>query len=593
MAKSSKRAREGDEKQASRQVVPAPAAKEAKAAWSSWAIFRELVEAVAIAFVLAFLFRTFEAEAFVIPTGSMATTLMGRHKDVECRMCHYRFQVGDSSGTDSATGQVSSDHEAVAGTCPMCRYENNINGDTAFNGDRILVNKFVYGFDDPKRWDVTVFKYPEGAKTNFIKRMVGLPGETIRISRGDLFVRKGDEPFRMARKPAEKLLAMLQPVFDNDYELAGKLVAQGWPARWQAEAGAGGWAASEDHKSFSIAGSAGGEAWLRYRHFVPDWSAWQAVDRGTLAYAPQPQLITDFCSYNSGVEGLNYQGQSRAAGLHWVGDLAVECALEVRGREGTVVLELVEGGRRMQCRIDTATGRAELGISDTEFRVGGATPVVGPGRYDIMFANVDDELRLWVNGNLIAFDAPTTYESLGNLGNTVPREADLAPVGIASLGADVAVRHLKVLRDVYYVTCQGQHYIAYEIATPAGLMRQPAGVVICDYLRTDYFGEFTPASVQKFFSEPMRWPELFTDQNMPARDFPLREDQFLMLGDNSPQSKDSRLWTGAEYYVERELLIGKALFVYWPHSWHAVWLGRNTRIPFPFFPNVKRMGFVR
>ena len=45
---------------------------------------RETIESIAIAFVLAFLFRTFEAEAFVIPTGSMAPTLMGRHKDVIC-----------------------------------------------------------------------------------------------------------------------------------------------------------------------------------------------------------------------------------------------------------------------------------------------------------------------------------------------------------------------------------------------------------------------------------------------------------------------------------------------------------------------------
>src|SRR6476659_5463063 len=48
---------------------------------------RETVESIAVAFILAFLFRTFVAEAFVIPTGSMATTLMGRHKDVQCPNC--------------------------------------------------------------------------------------------------------------------------------------------------------------------------------------------------------------------------------------------------------------------------------------------------------------------------------------------------------------------------------------------------------------------------------------------------------------------------------------------------------------------------
>src|SRR5450432_2667317 len=57
---------------------------------------RETVESLVIAFVLAFLFRTFEAEAFVIPTGSMAPTLMGRHKDVYCPKCGHRFRVSAS-----------------------------------------------------------------------------------------------------------------------------------------------------------------------------------------------------------------------------------------------------------------------------------------------------------------------------------------------------------------------------------------------------------------------------------------------------------------------------------------------------------------
>src|SRR5262245_11222802 len=57
---------------------------------------RETIESIVIAFVLAFLFRTFEAEAFVIPTGSMAPTLMGRHKDVQCPQCGERYRVSAS-----------------------------------------------------------------------------------------------------------------------------------------------------------------------------------------------------------------------------------------------------------------------------------------------------------------------------------------------------------------------------------------------------------------------------------------------------------------------------------------------------------------
>jgi len=61
---------------------------------------RETVESLVIAFTLALLFRAFEAEAFVIPTGSMAPTLMGRHKDLYCSECEFNFQAGASREED-------------------------------------------------------------------------------------------------------------------------------------------------------------------------------------------------------------------------------------------------------------------------------------------------------------------------------------------------------------------------------------------------------------------------------------------------------------------------------------------------------------
>jgi hypothetical protein len=61
-----------------------PADDAAKPADGGW---RETVESIAMAVILALLFRGFVAEAFVIPTGSMAPTLQGRHKDVQCPKC--------------------------------------------------------------------------------------------------------------------------------------------------------------------------------------------------------------------------------------------------------------------------------------------------------------------------------------------------------------------------------------------------------------------------------------------------------------------------------------------------------------------------
>ena len=70
--------------------------------------------------------------------------------------------------------------------------------------------------------------------------------------------------------------------------------------------------------------------------------------------------------------------------------------------------------------------------------------------------------------------------------------------------------------------------------------------------------------------------------------YSLKADQFFVLGDNSAWSKDGRLWGPDNYWVPRELLIGKALFIYWPHSWNKI---PYVKIPFPMFPNFGRMGF--
>jgi signal peptidase I len=65
------------------------------------------------------------------------------------------------------------------------------------DGERILVNKFLYYFDNIERGDVVVFWYPEDPELSFIKRVVGLPGETVEIKKGVVYVngRLVDEPY--------------------------------------------------------------------------------------------------------------------------------------------------------------------------------------------------------------------------------------------------------------------------------------------------------------------------------------------------------------------------------------------------------------
>ncbi|MDE3154682.1 MAG: signal peptidase I [Acidobacteriota bacterium] len=105
---------------------------------------REYFESIVIAVILALFIRTFIVQAFKIPTGSMENTLLV--------------------------------------------------------GDHLLVNKFIFGPTDsslerallpmrePRRGDIVVFKYPEDPTRDFIKRVIGLPGETVELRNKRVFV---------------------------------------------------------------------------------------------------------------------------------------------------------------------------------------------------------------------------------------------------------------------------------------------------------------------------------------------------------------------------------------------------------------------
>ncbi len=161
-------------------------------------VVRDMVESLAIALVLVFFFKAFVTEAFVIPTGSMAATLMGRHKDVHCPQCGFPFQINASEESNDAGGNRVLG-QVLGGTCPQCRFTMYVGPDNiekktylSYNGDRIFVNRSQFDFRDPTRWHVTVFRYPGKPQQNYIKRLVGVENETVMLRNGDVFVKKDD-----------------------------------------------------------------------------------------------------------------------------------------------------------------------------------------------------------------------------------------------------------------------------------------------------------------------------------------------------------------------------------------------------------------
>ena len=86
---------------------------------------REVVETIVFVVVLVLLLKTFLAEAFVIPTGSMATTLLGYHREVTCQKCTFPFLVNASKEHDP---QEAHPQHVISCTCPNCEYTNRIMG---------------------------------------------------------------------------------------------------------------------------------------------------------------------------------------------------------------------------------------------------------------------------------------------------------------------------------------------------------------------------------------------------------------------------------------------------------------------------------
>jgi signal peptidase I len=239
-----------------------------------------------------------------------------------------------------------------------------------------------------------------------------------------------------------------------------------------------------------------------------------------------------------------------------------------------LLLLLVKGGVHYTCRINVASGQATLAIDggqDAFVAVDGTraqkaptgqTRLRGRGTYRIRYSNVDAEIRLWVNEQRVAFDEVTTYVPFEELRpvTSATDPGDLAPLGIGTRDVALHVQRLRVLRDVYYV------------ATDGGLAHE-------------YLGQATE-TVRKVLQSPGRWPTTNLFDSQATFEITIGSDQLFPLGDNSPQSYDARMWKGyhgAQHFVPRELLIGKALLIYWPHPWYR---------PIPYLPNFKRMRLI-
>ena len=216
---------------------------------------------------------------------------------------------------------------------------------------------------------------------------------------------------------------MAQIVYDNDY-VVDEMTEKGWPVRWQP------WPAAADGEPGNWT-SADGSRSLRNRRLRGRRAVAAAISiscpRSTIGncwtrkslpqdYQPRPRLITDFYAYNTSVQRGGYRDQPQMLGLHWVGDLMLECQLEVTKAEGTAILDLVKGGRHFRCELDCASGEAVLSIDGLEDYRAQGQDRVSADRAAIGWRLPTSTISscLWVDGTPVEFDGPTDYAPLDN-----------------------------------------------------------------------------------------------------------------------------------------------------------------------------------
>ena len=473
-------------------------------------------EWVITALILAFVFRAFVMEAFRIPTGSMADTLMGAHFRLCCAQCGYKYNYGfvPQNYGMPADSMPRGFLAFSKSRCPSCGFFQPSGGamPVAY-GDRILVLKCIYEYFEPKRWDVIVFRDPLDPTINFIKRLAGLPGETIEIIDGDVYING-----QISRKPRKIQEELWMPVYDHDYQPARPREPLFNGHVWR--------------QPFKVAGS--------------QWDVDPSnATRFNLESSPEQinTMVYDTSIGNDFRTAYAYDKVREYERMPFCSDLMVRYYATFFGENCMAGISLSKYQSQYTARFETGGAmvitKSAGGGEFVELARKTVKPINTDRPTEIKFANVNHQLIFEVGGEELSFDMGCEPNAAGSVMAKVEPEVKIFGAGKLQLS------HVVIYRDIYYTDTDG-----------LGLCRGGSG-----------------------------------------NPFKLAKDEFFALGDNSPDSHDSRWWNqpgkgnNGKFYregvVPRDYLVGKAMFVYWPSGYRPY-----AGFPVPVIPNVGWMRFI-
>lgn len=378
---------------------------------------RRFVQRLVLVIVFLLVARTWFIEglfsSYRVTSGSMAEALRGPHFDMTCRECGFRF----ACGTDTRPLR----RQAI---CPNCAGENDLARRPVAPGDRMLVLKSLHTFGGPRRWQVVAFRDPQQATRLLVKRVVGLPGETIRILDGDVYV-----DGRIARKTLAQQRALAVLVHDARFG-----------SRWKA---AGSWTQQSGIFRHTAAPEESGDDvdWLVYRH--------QRRVLGELVESP----VLNELGYN--------QFDQRTEMLAVVPDLMLSMRIASASGPGYLLIRAENGQSRFEVRLTPAERRYAVRENDLVI-ASGDCPDLAASKQGLKV-----ELSLFDRQFLLALDGRTT--TVRPLVTAKRGQPGSQPFAICAPGLEVTLCDVGVYRDAYYLRPVGEdHLQARERPTPLG-----------------------------------------------------------------------------------------------------------------------------
>ena len=448
--------------------------------------WRENLETASVAIVMALILKYFTLEAFQIPTGSMQPTLMG-------------LNTGPAGGGE---------------------------GVKVF--DRILVDKLAPFIRDPKRWEIWVFLYPLDRSSRYIKRVVGMPGEELKIKNGDIFVRNSSkEDFRIVRKPPRVQDAMWRRVWELN---EGKNLSEFWDPRGFEETKGG----------IGATGKATAEARR------PAFGAAGIVD-------------SLYDGYPAGIQKL----LGKAPGSTPVRDLRLRMRVRPTAEHRSLQLSVGSGGDQLRAELSGPAGDGRFRVLLNDREIGSSEGRLKFSRAnDVEFFRADEAVELSVDGEIILHRDFISQE--GDIKNSLGFETD---------GGAITIESIVVDRDTHYTNqiLGGERFDSVQI--PEGMY-----FMLGDNSRQSSDGRFWREVEVALDSAVDGQTRLDggsstsgANSTVNPRDFP-------------PQGYGPRICSvfrdvyGEEYrydsgrivkmephhFVPREYFLGRAFFVFWP-----------------------------